>query len=258
MFELIVFKCSDVDKNGWGRGGLNAFRLANKRLKQVVESCTISLTSKQKEDGPDSFPIPVIQRCGRIDEIRCRIHNLMSLEGCPDGLKWLYIGEAPHLSDLSPLASCSMMAALSIMKSIITDISLLASMPLLELFCCQKDPGSPSIKDLFPLSSCPSLKLLFLYGNREIKDLSSLSACPALEKLDISNCPLIISLAPLSHLKNLEELRCNGIDPQPSLLPLASCIGLKKLRCAEEAVDLQELRRRRPHLIINPAVAPHP
>ena len=130
VFELIVSKCYDLDENRLGRGGLNAFRLANKRLKQVVESCTTRLVNRQKEDGPDSLPIPIIQRCGRIDEIRCASHNLRSLEGCPDGLKKLWIGDAPHLSDLSPLASCSMMMALIIQDSSIIDISVVSSMPL--------------------------------------------------------------------------------------------------------------------------------
>jgi hypothetical protein len=40
VFELIVSLCCQVYGGGWGLGGLNAFRLANKRLEQVVESCT--------------------------------------------------------------------------------------------------------------------------------------------------------------------------------------------------------------------------
>ena len=47
VFELIVSKSSDI----YCRGGLNAFRLANKRLKRVVESCTTKLTNLQIEDG---------------------------------------------------------------------------------------------------------------------------------------------------------------------------------------------------------------
>ena len=249
VFELIVSECCDLDGR-WGLGGLNAFRLANKRLKQVVESCTIMLTNQQEEDGPESLPIPVIQRCRRINTIRCLSHNLRSLEGCPDGLKELYIDNAPHLSDLSPLASCSMMAVLGLTYSSITDISVVASMPLLEEFACQPNQGIPSIKDLSPLSSCPRLKKLFLFGNRELKDISPLSACSALKKLEITYCPLITSLAPLSSLQYLQSLCCYGIDPQTSLLPLTSCTGLIELTCDEDAVGLEELRRRRPRLTI--------
>ena len=76
-----------------------------------------------KEDGPESLPIPIIQRCKRVDWIRCKNRNLRSLDGCPDGLKGIFIGSAPHLSDLSPLASCSMMEELLIIQdSSITDI----------------------------------------------------------------------------------------------------------------------------------------
>ena len=81
VFELIVSKCKKVEEYGWGLGGLNAFRLVNKRCKQVVESCTTILTNRQQADGPDSLPIPIIQRCRRIDEITCLSHNLRSLEG---------------------------------------------------------------------------------------------------------------------------------------------------------------------------------
>ena len=136
VFELVVSKCYKLDEVGWGLGGLNAFRLVNKRCKQVVESCTTMLVNLQEVDGPDSLPIPIIQRCRRIEWIACFSHNLRSLEGCPNGLRVLFIGQAPHLSDLSPLASCSMMESLEIHYSSITDISVVASMPLLEMFVC--------------------------------------------------------------------------------------------------------------------------
>ena len=126
-------------------------------------------------------------------------------------------------------------------------------MSSLEQFVCQKDDGSPSIKDLSPLSSCPSLKILYLGGNRELKDLSPLSACTALQILQINRCPLI-SLTPLSRLHDLQKLICSGIDPQASLLPLESCTGLKTLNCNEGVVDLGELRRRKPLLKIKSEV----
>ena len=207
--------CGQLDEKLWGLGvlgGLNAFRLANKRLKQVVESCTTMISIDQGEDGPDSLPIPIIQRCRRIERIWiCLSHNLRSLEGCPNGLKRLGIGYAPHLSDLSPLASCSMMEELLIDDSSITDFSAVASMPLLEVFVCQKRAaGRPSIKDLSPLASCPRLKKLYLGGNRELEDLSPLSSCTALETLAITKCRLISSLAPLSSLINLKKLSHSG------------------------------------------------
>jgi internalin A len=176
--------------------------------------------------------------------------NLRSLEGCPDRLKKLYIGYAPHLSDLSPLASCSIMEELLIDDSYITDISVVASMPLLEAFVCRKMQGRPSIKDLSPLTSCRRLKKLWLYGNEEVEDISPISACTSLEDLELTDCPLITSLAPLSNLENLQILDCRFIDPQTSFLPLASCTGLKELQCNTEAVDLEELRNRRPQLKI--------
>jgi hypothetical protein len=273
VFELIVSKCRLWNENGWGKGGLNAFRLANKRLKQVVESCTTIIMNELEADGPDSLPIPIIQRCRRIERIAFSSHNLRSLEGCPNELKRLDIGDAPHLSDLSPLASCSIMEDLWINDSFITDITVVASMPLLEVFGCRKDPGSPSINDISPLASCPRLKRLWLYGNSELGDLSPLLNCKALEDLELTHCrlvtslapisslsnlreldcrwcPLIISLSPLSNLKNLQNLVCHGIGPQTSHLFLASCTGLKELECLPDAVDLEELRNRMPQLKI--------
>ena len=111
-----------------------------------------------------------------IKVIRCESHNLRSLEGCPNGLKKLAIGCAPHLSYLSPLASCSMMESLEVDFSSITNISIVSLMPLLKGFSCRKALGRPSIKDLSPLSSCPRhglrLKRLEVDGNNELDDLS--------------------------------------------------------------------------------------
>jgi Leucine-rich repeat (LRR) protein len=249
VFELFLSMCSDMNEDGGG-GGLNALRLANKRCKRVVESCTTRLTNLLEEDGPESLPIHVIERCRMIEEIRCLSRNIKSLEGCPDGLKRLIIGDSPHLSNLSPLASCSMMEILDIDDSSITDISAVASMPLLEEFaCCKMVEGRPSIEDLSPLAACPRLKRLHVRGNM-IKDLSLISSLSALEDLGITDCPLITDLAPLSSLKNLKELRCRGINRETSLLPIVSCAGLRGLRCRPDAVDLMELKRRMPHLLI--------
>jgi hypothetical protein len=268
-----VSKLFQLDEHGWGWGSLNAFRLANKRFKQVVESCTTMLTHRQDEDGPYSIPALIVQKCRRIERILCLSHNLRSLEGCPDGLK-LWIGRAPHLSDLSPLASCSMMDYLWIEDSTITDISVTSSMPLLKTFACQKRVADrPSIKDLSPLVSCTRLRRLYLYGNGELKDISPLKDRLTLETLSIAVCPLIASLAPLSnlinlkevncagcslisslsplsHLKNLKKLDCRGMDPQTSLLPLAWDTVLEELKCMPDAVDLEELMRRMLHLVI--------
>jgi hypothetical protein len=131
----------------------------------------------------------------------------------------------------------------------IYDISVVALMPLLEAFgCCCTYPGRSSIKDLSPLAACLMLRKVDLWGNRGLKDLSPLSVCTALENLNISGCSLITSLAPRSTLKNLHSFTCRGINHETSLLPLASCNGLEVLKCDEDTVDLEELRRRRPHL----------
>jgi hypothetical protein len=258
VFELIVSLCSEdrrsvLEYGLWKSGGLNPFRLTNKRCKRVVDSCTNQLSNRQKGDGPDLLPIPIIQSCRRIETIilghSC---SLKSLEGCPFQLKMLDVGFAPYLSDLSPLASCSKMEKLQMRDSSVTDISVVASMPLLQEFNCQKPwlgrRRLTSVRKLSPLLSCPMLRVLRLDGNIELKDLCSLSGCTSLELLNINGCPLINNLAPLSALAKLKELSCREIDPQTSVLPLASCVGLERFYCTLDAVDLDKLKRRRPDL----------
>lgn len=224
VLGLILSKCSDEEFLGIGMGGLNPFRLANKRLMKVVESFTTKLTDRQEANGRGSLPVPIIQRCRRVAQIICCTENLRSLEGCPCGLRRLKITSSPHLSDLSPLASCSMMESLCI--------------------------GSSSIKDLSPLSSCPVLKTLHIMYNRELMDLSPLSSCANLQFLKINHCPFITNLAPLSALINLKELYCNGINSNVSVLPLTSCSALNVLGCSEHAADLGELCWRMPQLTV--------
>jgi hypothetical protein len=64
---------------------------------------------------------------------------------------------------------------LVIYDSSITDISVAALMSLLEDFTCMRGPEGPmegpSIKDLSPLASCPSLKMLNLGCSKGVKDM---------------------------------------------------------------------------------------
>jgi hypothetical protein len=238
IFELIVSKCFDGNQ----KGSLNFFRLVNKRCKQIIESRTTKLINESVENGPATLPRGLHQRCRRIEHILCCSQNLRSLEGCPSGLRNLHIGDCPHLSDLSPLASCSMMAVLVINNSSISDVSAVSHMLRLERFVLQKDEEMPSVKDLSPFCSCPVLKELFLGGNDHLEDLSPLSSCAALEELEINLCPCITNLSPLSSLKSLVKLHCWGINSEASLMPLVSCAGLKKVWCHDAAVDLAAVR----------------
>jgi hypothetical protein len=86
VLGLIVLKRSNALRSG----SLNAFRLANKRCKEVVRACTTRLTNdKTGHQGSDSLPIHIMQRCRGIE------------------MKRLEIGDAPasgflfpHLTDL--------------------------------------------------------------------------------------------------------------------------------------------------------------
>jgi hypothetical protein len=108
VFKPIVLPLSDVDADGYGKGGSNALRLVSKRCMQVVESVATRLTCK---GYADSLPLDVLKRCKRIEHIKC--YDLNSLEGCPDGLKSLYIGYG-ELSSLYQHARSSIHLRLNI------------------------------------------------------------------------------------------------------------------------------------------------
>ena len=209
VFDLIVLQLSDVADNGWGKGGLNALRLVSKRCLRVVESVATRLTHK---GFADSLPVAVLKRYKRIEHMRCR--SVKSLEGCPDGLKSLYIeyGQyieslaplsackeletleiqfAHQISDLSPLSSCKRLKKLILLDSIVIDLTPLLSMPLLE----EVDFSSGTVKDLSTLSHSKKLKKLSIGSNWDLQDLSPLCQCPNLEELDISDLPLIKDLS---------------------------------------------------------------
>ena len=178
-----------------------------------------------------------------------------------------------HISELGPLASCTRLKRLSLNSSQVTDLSSLASMPLLEELQITKQYGHPSIRDISPLIQCSNIKILHLSGHHEIRDLNPLclmvhmthlflreacvedlallSVCKSLEVLDISKCSMITSLASLTALTSLRSLTCSGIKWQVSLLCLSSCKRLKDLVCSENASGLDDLKRRLPELSAN-------
>ena len=63
------------------------------------------------------------------------VSTLEPLRNC-SALDTLSISKGQMITNLSPLASCSMMEELTTLDSSITDISAVASMPLLIRFCC--------------------------------------------------------------------------------------------------------------------------
>ena len=106
-------------------------------------------------------------------------------------------------------------------------------------------------EDLSQLAYCTNLKELDLVGISSVHDVTPLTRCRKLKKLSLSGCPLIHDLTPLSALSSLTTISCVGISMSTSLIPLASCTGLKELTCHRQAVDLEELKRRRPDLKVD-------
>ena len=247
--ELTVKLLSNVDEYGRGKGGMNVLRLVSKRLMRMVESCATRLTQLDDE-GLESFPV-TLGRCKRLDHIRC--DALTSLEGCPDGLKSLYISNRSHLhsleplrgctelesleigyasqiSDLSPINACTRLKKLVLTFSRVTDISALASMSLLEEIKLNKGVDHPSIKDLSSLAQCKKLRMLDISGNRDIEDISPLAQCTQLEVLYMWDLPKITDLKPLSSLTKLKVLYINRV-PVDDLAPLLALQDLERLVC---------------------------
>ena len=163
VFELIILKCT-----GNGAGSLNAFRFVNKRLKQVAESCATKLMTRMRpEDVNDeacrkeSFPNDaLLRRCKKIrhlismgegvknltslsdcsDLINLTVilgSNLQSFEGCPNGIKDLFVGFGIELKSLAGLEGC------------------VALQSIMFLAAC-----SFSISDLSPLTNCKMMSKL--------------------------------------------------------------------------------------------------
>lgn len=280
ILELIVMSCSDLE-NGHdpcepcfpktaASGGLNAFRLANKRLKDIAEACTRMLSNHATEDGHDSIPTEILERCKRIEHVFLGSYNIRSLEGCPSRLKTLrlygaYLDHLPPLSacpllellvikrvhshDISPLASCPKLHTLIIGDSKVADLSVLSSLPQLENlslnFLAQPvvdEPSQPQptfLTDISPLSACKNLKCVELVSVfrgvlQELKDLSPLAHCTQLESLSINGAG-VEDLSFVSGLSSLRALSIVLIPSTTSLLPVAKCSSLMLLECDENA-----------------------
>lgn len=156
------------------------------------------------------------------------------------------------VSALSPLAECTRMKELDIEGSLITDISILSLMPLLESVKFYKEPGDPSITDLSPLLQCQKIRVLHVCGNIDLKDLTVLSNFSTLRTLDITETQ-IQDLTPLAGLPKLSCLFCTHIPTNTSLLPLERCNKLREIHCHDNAKDLDLLQQRRPDIMFHTA-----
>ena len=190
VFDLIVLQLSDVHKDGYRNGGLNALRLVSKRCMQVVESMATRLTHN---GNINSLPVIALKRCRRIEHIRC--NRIMSLEGCPDELMSIIVDDGRFLQSLEPLSACKHLEIL--------DMS-----------------NAYRISDLSPLSYCRRLRKLILYHS-EVTDLTPLASTPLLEELDLckSGGRSIEDLSPLSYCKRLKKLNLESERMRAGFMP---------------------------------------
>ena len=149
IFELFVLLCSEILEDGRGQGGMNFLRLVSKRCMGLVESLATRLTNEEVDDGPSLLPFAALKRCKGIEHVNC--DGLMSLEGCPDGLKSLYIRDGRGIKSLEPLSACQELTLEIHDAHRISDLSPLSSM----------------------LSSCTKLRKLVLTWSK-VTDLSPL------------------------------------------------------------------------------------
>ena len=146
VFELIVLQLPDLDKNGWGKGDLNALRLVSKRCLRVVESVATRL---MHEGNTDSLPVAVLNRCKRIE---------------------LSIWNLPLIKDLTFFEEgITKLRALNISFLPVNDLSPLIRLQELEELDC---PYIPWTTSLLPLARC--LKLKAIDCSDEAKDLAEL------------------------------------------------------------------------------------
>ncbi|HBA46207.1 MAG TPA: hypothetical protein DCZ91_00075 [Lachnospiraceae bacterium] len=105
-----------------------------------------------------------------------------SLEGLAglEQLARLDLHGNPDLCDLSPLASCPGLTALSAVDTSVSDLSPLAGHPGLKEIVLS---GTP-VKDVSPLAAIPALEMVWLYGT-EVEDVSCLAALPGLRDLNL-------------------------------------------------------------------------
>ena len=106
------------------------------------------------------------------------------------------------------------------------------------------------IEDLSPLCQCPDLKELCIASLVLIKDLYFFEK--GFKKLRVLNITFLSvdDLSPLTRLRNLELFYCRRIPRTTLLLPLARCHKLKKIHFFGNAMDLDELKEKRPDLEI--------
>ena len=123
VFELSVRLLSEVDEYGRGRGGLNVTLLVRQRCMRVVESVATRLThianedDEEMEEGQYYLLLVALTRCKGIQHIKCESEYLVSLEGCPNGLKSLIIIDGSSLERLEPLSACHELETLTIRYS---------------------------------------------------------------------------------------------------------------------------------------------
>lgn len=146
--------------------------------------------------------------------------------------------------DLTPLATCSSLKALSLYANKLQSVDLtpLASCTNLQYLSLSEHPYRTI--DLSPLASCTSLQYVHLLENQfETIDLSPLSACTTLKELNMwGNQFHSVTLAAC---RSLEELDLHGNKLQTiDLSPLSACTSLQELDLLDnklQSIDLSPL-----------------
>ena len=250
VLELILSQTS-----GWlgkAGGGLNIFRLVNKRIKELVENCCNRVLWKA-EHAPapiSSFPSKLFERTTRLKLLSCDSPNLERLDGLPRSLQELHImgqgvssldpltTSCPNLNqvlislgrsltDASPLRRCRNLKHLFVMNSRITDLSFLSHLPNLEhLGLAANNEETPLTNDdLTHISHCVNLRGLGLCNHPQISDVSFIAQCTRLKDIAISNCEEVVDISSVSCCPDLIKLDITS----SSVMDLSPLRGHSKL-----------------------------
>ena len=234
----------------WPRSPRGAFRLACRSANRAVLDNSTQITwngsSKEAEAAP-SLPVRLLAKCPMLAKLDVKglCKPPASLEGLPTTLEvfrcWgaasSKAARVPSRTFLSPLAACSgSLRELDIGYFLkVSDLAPLAGCSMLEVLCIRNTP----VKDLMPLAACRKLLTLDCSGTK-ILDVAPLAPCMDLRELNFSRTKAS-SVAPLASCRNLEEVVCER-TPVKDLSPLSTCHKLLKLDCrGTKILDLAAL-----------------
>ena len=149
-----------------------------------------------------------------------------------------------NVSDISPLASLTELQSLDLMGTGVSDISPLASLTGLQLLYLMET----DVSDISPLANLTMLESLDLRGTG-VSDISPLAGLTELRSLDLMGTG-VSDISPLSNLTKLQSLDLMGTGVS-DISPLSNLTKLESLDLSDTKVPVEkveDLRKCRPDI----------